>query len=49
MAKLLLDETFFERDNTDNYIDEIINLYTNISKMILFFFILIAILVIYGC
>lgn len=24
MAKLLLDETFFERDNTDNYIDEII-------------------------
>lgn len=24
MAKLLLDETFFERDNTDNYIDDVI-------------------------
>ena len=49
MAKLLLDETFFERDNTDNYIDEIIKFIDKYFKDDIVFFILIAILVIYGC
>ena len=38
MAKLLLDETFFERDNTDNYIDEIIKFIDKYFKDDIVFF-----------
>ena len=38
MAKLLLDETFFERDNTDNYIDEIIKFIDKYLKDDIVFF-----------